>query len=92
MIDRCPTCDLHFERVEGYWLGSIALNLGVTEGLFLAVFVMLLVVTWPDVPWTAVLITVVAINVIVPVVLHPFSRLIWTAGERHVHARHHPYE
>ena len=51
MNDDCATCGMHFERVEGYWLGSVALNLGVTMGLFLVAFVGLMVITWPDVPW-----------------------------------------
>lgn len=90
MVDDCPRCGLHFERVEGYWLGSIALNLTVTLGLFLAVFVGILVVTWPDVPWTGVLVTVVAFTALFPILFHPASRTLWVALERHVHTRSHP--
>ncbi|MCC5025576.1 MAG: DUF983 domain-containing protein [Candidatus Synoicihabitans palmerolidicus] len=31
----CPTCELPIERDEGFFLGSMSLNYGVTIGLFL---------------------------------------------------------
>jgi uncharacterized protein (DUF983 family) len=88
--DDCPTCGLHFERVDGYWLGSMVINLAATQVLLLGTLVVLLVATWPDVPWTAVLVAVVVIAVIVPLGFHPYSRTLWIAGERHFHLRAHP--
>ncbi|MDJ0960356.1 MAG: DUF983 domain-containing protein [Acidimicrobiia bacterium] len=88
--DDCPTCALHFERVDGYWLGSMVINLAVTQVLLLGTLIGLLVATWPDVPWTAVLMAVVAIAVVIPLLMHPLSRLLWVAGERHFHLRAHP--
>lgn len=82
MVDDCPTCGLHFERVEGYWLGSMALNLVITEALFVAGLVGLLVTTWPDVPWTLVLFVLAGMNLVVPLLFHPWSRTIWMALER----------
>ena len=92
MVPDCPTCGLHFERLEGYWLGSVVINLAVTQGLFLALFVTLVVGTWPEVPWTTVLITLVTVNAVVPILFHPVSRTLWVALDRHVHARAHPDE
>jgi uncharacterized protein (DUF983 family) len=88
--DDCPTCNLHYERVDGYWLGSMVINLGVTQIVFLIVFVGGMVLTWPDVPWTGLLIAVVAVAVVVPIVIHPISRMLWVAGERHFHVKAHP--
>ncbi len=82
MADACPSCGLRFERSDGYWLGSMALNLVVTEAIFVAALVALLVATWPAVPWTKVLVSVVALYVVVPLVSYPFSRTIWVAVER----------
>lgn len=82
MAERCPTCGLHFERLDGYWLGSMALNLVVTEALFVGALVALLVATWPDVPWTLVLVVLIATNLIAPLLFHPISRTIWMAAER----------
>lgn len=84
MTDECPRCGLHFEREDGYWLGSVMINTGVTEGLFLVVFVLGMVVTWPDVPWTALLVIGVALTLLVPILFHPISRTTWVALERHV--------
>ncbi len=81
MTDRCPRCDLSFEREEGYWTGAVMVNLAVTEVVFLAVFVALIVATWPDPPWALVLAIVVAVNVVVPALLYPFSRTLWLAGD-----------
>lgn len=92
MADACPTCGLHFERVEGYWLGSMALNLIVTEGLFLGVFIGWTVAAWPDPPWRAILVVSIALNLTVPILFHPVSRTLWAAGERHFYVRSHPDE
>jgi hypothetical protein len=61
----------------------MALNLIVTEGLFLLVFVAMIVLTWPDVPWAVVLVVAIAISAVTPVVFHPVSRTLWVAAERH---------
>ena len=82
MLDACGNCQMRFERGDGYWLGSMALNFAVTEVFFVAALVVLLVATWPDVPWTTVLFSVVAVNIVVPLAFYPFSRTIWVAVER----------
>lgn len=84
MEEQCPRCGLRFEQTDGYWLGSVAINLGVTEGVFLVVFVLGMVLTWPDVPWTGLLVAGVAISIMLPLLFHPFSRMLWVAGERHL--------
>ncbi len=81
MAPACPTCRLDFEREEGYWTGAMMVNLAVTEGVFLVVFVGLVLATAPDVPWRTVLIVVVALNLALPLVFFPFSRTLWLAGD-----------
>lgn len=81
MVPVCPTCRLDFEREEGYWTGAMMVNLAVTEGVFLVVFVGLVLATAPDVPWRTVLIVVVALNLALPLVFFPFSRTLWLAGD-----------
>ncbi len=92
MVDDCPRCGMHFERSEGYWLGAMLINLAVTMGLFLVVLVLGIVLTWPDVPWTGLLIAVIAVNTIVPIVFHPVARTLWVAIERHFRSRSEAYE
>jgi hypothetical protein len=90
MVEDCPTCGLHYERSSGYWLGAVALNMTITMGTFLVVFVTAMVVTWPDVPWNGLLVLVIAVSALTPVVAHPFSRLAWVALERHFRIRTEP--
>jgi hypothetical protein len=82
----CPRCDLRFERTEGYWTGSMALNMVVTEVAFVVVLVASIILTSPDPDWTLVLIVALASNIIVPLGFFPASRLLWVTIERVMHA------
>ena len=82
---RCPTCGLGFEREQGYWVGSMIINTVVTFGLFLFVLVGSIVLSWPDVAWTGLFITTVAIAGLTPILFHPFSRTVWMAIEMSYH-------
>ena len=86
MSDTCPTCGLRFERTEGYWTGSMALNLVVTEVVFVVVLVVTIVTTSPDPNWGLVLGLSLASNLLVPVAFFPASRLLWVTVERRMHA------
>lgn len=81
MATRCPSCGHRFERSEGFWLGAIMINTAVTFAVFVAALVVPMVLTWPDVPWTAVFVLVIAMNLVVPLVFYPFSKTIWVAAE-----------
>jgi uncharacterized protein (DUF983 family) len=74
---RCPGCGLAFEREEGYWLGAMIVAIGVTEALFGVWFVGGMLVTWPDVPWTLLLIGGLVLNAVIPVVSYPWSKTTW---------------
>jgi len=79
MVDRCPRCGLRFERIEGHWLGAIALNTVVTEAVFGVVLVGMILATWPDPPWGLILGAGVTANIAVPLVFYPVSKTLWTA-------------
>lgn len=79
MVGSCPTCGYTFVREDGYWLGSMIVNIAVTEAVFLVVLVGGMALTWPDVPWTTLLIASIAVNATVPFLIHPFARTIWVA-------------
>lgn len=81
MAERCPTCGHRFERMEGYWLGAIMVNTAVSFGVFLVVLIGVLVLTWPDVAWTALTIGLMAAVAIVPIIFYPFSKTLWVAME-----------
>ena len=79
MRDRCPRCELPSERGEGYWLGAIAINLGVTEAVFGALVIAWGALTWPDVPWTWLLVVGLVINATFPIFFYPFSKTLFLA-------------
>lgn len=91
MVDDCPRCGMHFERSQGYWLGSMVINLGVTFGVFVVALVGGMMLTWPDVPWAALTAVLVGLMIAVPFVFNPIARTLWVALERHVRSRSEPY-
>jgi len=76
----CPTCGFRFDRHEpGYWIGSYSINIFATEGVFAVFFVIGMVVTWPDVPWTRLLIIGLGLAVVTPFVIFPYARMLYLA-------------
>ncbi len=82
IVDDCPRCGLHFEREPGYWAGALAINIMATGGLFVVVFVALLIATIPDVPVVPLLAILLPIAALGPVVYYPFSKTVWVAVDR----------
>jgi uncharacterized protein (DUF983 family) len=79
--ERCPRCGFGFEREEGYWVGAMTVIIALTEMVFGIVFVGGMVVTWPDVPWTALLVTGLVLNAVVPIVFYPWAKTTWLGLE-----------
>lgn len=77
----CPGCGHQFERESGYWAGAITLNTAFIFATFLVTFVGGMVLTWPDVPWTTLLIVLVILNVSLPILFYPLSKTLWVAME-----------
>lgn len=80
--DPCPRCGLIFEREEGYWLGAMIVSFAIIEAVFGAAFVLTMVVTWPDVPWTGLLIVGLVVTAIFPFLISPWTRTLWMALDR----------
>ena len=81
MREHCRRCGLEFEREEGYWVGAMIINTTVTFATFLIVFGGSIVLTWPDIPWPAVLAVTIAANVLIPIWFYPVSKTLWMALE-----------
>jgi Na+(H+)/acetate symporter ActP len=81
MLEHCRSCGLRFEREPGYWVGAVIINTTVIFGTFLIVFGGMILLTWPDVPWTVVLVVTLAANVAIPVTFYPMSKTVWLALE-----------
>jgi uncharacterized protein (DUF983 family) len=75
--DRCPTCAFGFVREEGYWLGAMAVIFAIVEVVFGALLVVTIASTWPDVPWTPLLIAGLVLNGVVPFVGYGWAKTIW---------------
>jgi uncharacterized protein (DUF983 family) len=75
--ERCPSCGLEFEREEGYWLGAMVVAMALVIAQFAVVFLGGLVLTWPDVPWTGLLVVTFVLNAVVPVVAYPWCKTVW---------------
>ena len=79
--ETCRACGLRFEREPGYWVGAVTINTIVIFATFLIVFGGSVFLTWPDVPWTGVLIVTLAVNLLVPTIFYPISKTVWAALE-----------
>lgn len=84
IVERCPRCGLVFEREPGYWIGAMAINIGVTTGVLAIAFSAAIAVTVPDVPVGPLLAIFVPLGLIVPIVYYPFSKTVWVAIDRAV--------
>jgi uncharacterized protein (DUF983 family) len=82
IVDRCPRCHLHFEREPGYWVGALAINIGVTSAVFVLAFALALALTIPDIPVLPILAVLVPLMIVVPIVYYPFSKTVWMAVDR----------
>lgn len=80
--DPCPRCGLVFEREEGYWLGAMIIAFAGIEGVFAVAFVATMLLTWPDVPWTALLVVGLVATAVLPFLVSPWTRTIWMAVDR----------
>ena len=77
MHPQCPACGLRLERGEdGYQVGSYMFNIIAAELLFLAVFLGVLVLTWPAPPWALLQYGGLALIVIAPFLFFPFSKTL----------------
>jgi uncharacterized protein (DUF983 family) len=77
--ERCPRCGFRLEREEGGFLGAMTFNYAITAVIWLAVFVVWLVVDLPDVRVFLLTVVSIAIAVVVPLLFWPVSKTLWAA-------------
>jgi uncharacterized protein (DUF983 family) len=83
--DRCRTCGIEWRREDGFELGAITMNTILT---FIAVTVTMtvgVIVTLPEIPVGSLVIALVAIAALLPIVLFPFTNLLWLAVDLAAH-------
>lgn len=79
MLEDCPRCGLHFERLEGHWLGSLAVNTMVTFTLMFTALGVVMVVAYPEFPIRTMMLVLIPIPLFGPLLLFPFTRTFWMA-------------
>ena len=80
LLPACPSCGLELDRKEsGYSLGGFWLNMLFAEGTTAMLFATVLIVTWPDPPWTLLQYGLPVLALITPVLFYPFSKTLFLA-------------
>ena len=79
MVPDCPRCGLHFEREEAFFLGALMINLAITMGALLAVWIIGFAATLPNVPVVALAVAAGFTAALTPIVFYPFSKTLWCA-------------
>lgn len=80
--ESCPACGLRLDRGErDFFIGAYTINLIVAELLVFFGGLAVLRLSWPDVPWNALMYGLAALMVIAPIVLYPFSRQLWLVAD-----------
>ncbi len=73
----CRQCGMRFERESGEWTGALIVIIAFTEVLFALWLGLGLWFTWPDVPWTLLLVGGILLNLVVPIAFYPWSQSVW---------------
>jgi hypothetical protein len=80
MEERCPVCRMRLERgEEGYQVGAYMFNIVAAELVFAAIFLAILLSTWPSPPWDKLLYGGIAMMLIAPLLFYPFSKTLFLA-------------
>lgn len=85
LVGRCPRCGYSYEREEGYWVGAMIVNIAAAQVLFMALLLGGMALTWPDVPWTVLLVVGVTFMVLFPVWFYPRTKTLWVWLDLKVH-------
>jgi len=78
---KCLSCGIRLERgeAEDYYLGGMMFNIALSEIIFAVIFVAVLVIMWPNVPWSGLEYVLVGAMIVAPILLYPISRVMWLA-------------
>ena len=80
MHERCAVCGFVFNRGNpAYFSGAIFINYLLGAGAALVTFLVVLVATWPNVPWNVLAYAGPVGALIIILLLHPLSKMILLA-------------
>jgi uncharacterized protein (DUF983 family) len=76
----CPGCHLRLDRGESdYFIGGFVVNFVAAELLLCVAGLAGILLTWPDVPWTLLKWSLVALIIPIPFLFLPWARTLWLA-------------
>lgn len=82
MRPQCPECDIRMNRgEEDFFLGAMMFNLILAEGLLVAAGLLVVLLSWPAVPWDMLVNVGLVLMAVAPFVFYPFSHAIWLASD-----------
>jgi uncharacterized protein (DUF983 family) len=79
MRPECALCGLRFERAQGYWVGAIYVNYGVTATIAIAGYFILW--AWAGLSTTAQFVIWIPFLLAFPLWFFRYSRSFWLALE-----------
>ena len=79
MVERCPKCNLRFERIEGHWVGAVGMNTIFSFALLFLGLAIFFFVTYPDIPMGGWVFVFAGGYGFVPLLFYPSSKTLWTA-------------
>lgn len=85
LADRCPACALVFLREHGYWAGGLIVNVFVAQAVLMAMLLGTVAATWPEVPWTGLLVAAIAAMIVVPLWFYPRTKTVWLWLDLRIH-------
>jgi uncharacterized protein (DUF983 family) len=77
--DDCETCGLHFERVEGHWLGSLGLSVIVSFTLLFLTLVVGAAITYPEIAVVPMIAVGLLVAIVFPLLFSGTAKTLWTA-------------
>ncbi len=79
IVEDCPRCGLHFERIEGHWIGAIGMNTIFSFFMIMVTLIVGLVSTFPDFPVTELVIFSTGVAILHPILFQPTAQTLWSA-------------
>ncbi len=79
MESNCPRCKLHFERIEGHWIGAVGINTIVSFLLLVIGLAIFFYATYPNIPTGRWVFWFAACFGAIPILFYPNSKTLWTA-------------
>lgn len=83
MAQDCPHCG--YSLASGNRVGANLLNLVASEVTLFIAMAVIIVRTWPNPPWTFLQFGAPTLMVIAPLVLYPFSKMLFIAFDLAMH-------